>query len=142
MYLGISKRMVSHWMKKGKIRQNPDGSFDREELDRFRRERSGKDKEEEDDVTLKKWRAKHQELIVGQLEAQLVPKDQVEREYGERAYELKSGLYMMIRRIAAKLAGRSKKTMKEVEAIMREEIDLLLKQYSRGLKIKKGTIKR
>jgi len=44
VYLGISKRMVSYYLNKGDLKQNPDGTFDQEMLDNFRGRHKSKKK--------------------------------------------------------------------------------------------------
>ncbi len=141
-HLGVSKRTVSHHVKVGNFRQNKDGSFSRAELDEWasrygRRNKAGAsgDLSEKDRADLR-WRlakAKREELLVAQLKGQLVSKAWVEDQFAARAHELVRALLTLMRRIAHKLAAKSKKTTKAVEAIMEPEIRAMLEQYSRPL---------
>lgn len=142
-YLGVSKRTVSHHLKRGNFTQNPDGTFDRAELDRWassygRKKKSksaGGDLNEKDRADLR-WRlakARREELLVAQLKGQLVPKAWVEQQFAARAHELTSRLLTLPRRIAHKVAAKSKKTQKAVVAVMEPEIYAMLENYSRPL---------
>lgn len=135
-YCGFSKRTISYHLKKAHLRQNEDGTFDREELDKFlgkygRRKPEiieiGKQKETAD-LRYRIARAIREEIFVEQLKATLVSKEEISREWSARVAEVTSGLSNFGDRLPPLLEG---KTRGEMSLIIREEVRNLREAYAR-----------
>jgi hypothetical protein len=139
-YCGFSKRTLSHHVGRGNLKQNPDGSFEIEELDRFlsvkgrKRKRSAKGLltiAEQKDLADLRWRlakAKREELLVEQLNENLVPRAEIASEWAARVVEITAGLTALTNRLPPLLEGKDRVEMRE---IIREEIWNLRDQYAR-----------
>lgn len=139
-YCGFSKRTLSHHVGRGNLKQNADGSFDIEELDRFlsvkgrKRKKNAKESRsiaEEKDLADLRWRlakARREELLVEQLNENLVPRGEIAKEWASRVGELTAGLTGLIDRLPPLLQGKDRAEMREV---IFEEIWNLRDQYAR-----------
>jgi len=145
-YCGFSKRTLSYHIGKGNIKQNAQGTFDRKELDRYLSTRGRKSRTptnvteeiQKAELRYRKSRAAREEIIVKQLKAQLISNEEIQRQFTARAYELTRGLLVLSRRIAHKVAAKSKKKFKDVTAIIDQEVYDLLDRYSRPIEKKKN----
>jgi hypothetical protein len=139
-YCGFSKRTLSHHVGRGNLKQNANGSFDIEELDRFLSVKGRKRKKnatesrsiaEEKDLADLRWRlakARREELLVDQLNENLVPRGEIAKEWAARVGELTAGLTGLIDRLPPLLQGKDRAEMRE---IILEEIWNLRDQYAR-----------
>lgn len=141
IYCGFSKRTLSHHIGKGNLRQNGDGTFDREELDRFlsnkkgrkRKAKSGdpKDISVERDMADLRWRiakAMREEILVDQLKENLVPREDIAKEWAARVAEVTAGLSALADRLPGVLEGKNRAEMRE---IISEEVRILRTAYAR-----------
>lgn len=152
-YCGFSVRTLKYHIGRGNIKQNPDGSFDRAILDKFLQQHKGRkkvtadqDPESGDGIYNAEYRyrlarAEREELIVRQLKGELIPVEEVEQMFTDRAYEHARRLLMLSRRIAHKVSDKSKKTLKEVAAIIDKEVYDIMDGYTRPM-IRKGKVKK
>lgn len=138
-YCGFSKRTLSHHIGKGNIKQKPDGTFDRSELDRFLSTRKGRKKTSElcqtvqeqkevADLRYRLARARREEVLTAALDDGYLSKVEVEAGWTARVLELKSGLMNWKDRLVPKLLGKS---AEEMRRILYEETWQLLDQYAR-----------
>jgi len=139
--LGCSKRTLHMRMKRGEIIQQPDGTFRKSELEAYKEKHLalkqgivGEDLRKAE-LRYRQWKAEREELIVKQMKGQLIPIEEVERQFTLRAYELTRGLLFLSRRIAHDLAGSSKKKLKDCIEKIDGEVYLLLDRYSRAMAI-------
>ena len=93
----------------------------------------GLSEKEKADLRWRLAKARREEMLVEQLKGQLVPVRWVEEEFGKRAEVLAKALWMLSRRIAHKVAMKSKKTMNEVVGIIDREVRGMMEVYSRPL---------
>lgn len=131
-YLGVSKRMISYHLTKGNLKQNVDGTFDVEELERFRARYTKKKKVSIDDKKAKadlRWRlarAEREEIITAQLKGELIPlKDAIEKET-DLMMSLAHNLTIYEDRLPPQLEG---KTKQEMRIIIHKENNHFRMQY-------------
>ncbi len=137
-YLGVSKRTVSVHLKKGTFAQNPDGTFKRNELDKYlakygRKTNGSKlstleERKEKADLRWRLARAQREEMFVKQLKGTLASWKEIENQWCARVQELSAGLEMLADRLAALLVGKSRE---EMHRIIKSEIWKLRDNYSR-----------
>lgn len=77
-----------------------------------------------------------------QLEKKLIPIEEVEQGFSDRAYELARRLLLMSRRIGQRIAGKSKKRYSEVCEIIEDEVRDAMNDYARPLVIETEPIKK
>lgn len=152
-YCGLSKRTISYHLKRGNLTQNPDGSFAREELNRFLQKYGRKNKStgdaaahrmkiEKADLRYRIARARREELLVAQLEGKLISIEEAECKFTERAYGFARSLLNLSRCIAHRVAAGSEKTVQEVTSIIDFESRKMLGDYCRPIEIEAETIAR
>jgi len=136
-YLGISKRTLSYHIGKGRIRQEANGDFLREELDRFKRKQGYEISADDEDIStlkakadlqLKKYRAKREECLLKQLMGELISIEDVHREWVGRIKEITTSLRAWGNTLPPLLDGKTKHEMK---AIINKEVHDLLMRYAR-----------
>lgn len=129
-YLGVSKRTLEVNIKKGNIRQEPDGTFKKSELDGYL-EKYGKksakarlsDLEQqklEADVRFRTSRAMREELLYKQLRGEYLSKKQVHTGWASRLGVLCSSLENLADRLPPILFKKSRSEMFE---LIRTEVD-------------------
>jgi hypothetical protein len=137
-YLGISKRMLSYHVTKGNLGQNPDGTFEIKELQRwaekYKRKKGGGEKypdldlrQQRADLRFRQARARREEMLVGQLKDSLLSQKDVANGWAKRSANMRSSLLTLVDRLPATLEG---KTRKQIGRILKEEIFYFLEQYS------------
>jgi hypothetical protein len=144
-YCGLSKRTLSWHLKRGNLRQNPNGTFERTELDRFlaskgrkRRTQAGNagDLADSDYGTQKdfadlRWRlarATREEMLVEQIKENLISRDEIARCWAARVAEVTAGLVALSERLPPLLAGKDHQAMREIIAL---EVHHLRDRYAR-----------
>jgi len=134
-YLGISKRTLSIAVKKGRIRQEPNGDFLKAELDRYKRKQGYADEsddyaalKEEAELQLKQFRARREEYLLKQLTGEVISIDEVHREWIGRVKEITTGLMAWSNSLPPILEG---KTKHEIKAIINREVRELLMRFAR-----------
>lgn len=138
-YIGSSKKTVSVNIKRGRLRQNPDGTFSREELDKFlsRFGRKGsadevestRAQQEKAELRYRLARARREEILTAQLEKTLAPWEDIEREWAERVRVVAAGLEAWSDRLPALLVGRSRE---DIHALIKGEVKELRQRFSRA----------
>lgn len=138
-YIGSSKKTVSVNIKRGRLRQNPDGTFSRDELDKFlsRFGRKGSSEEvestrvqqEKAELRYRMARARREEILTAQLEKTLAPWEDIEREWSERVRVVAAGLEAWSDRLPALLVGRSRE---DIHALIKGEVKELRQRFSRA----------
>jgi hypothetical protein len=149
-YCGLSTRMISYHLKRGNIRQNTDGTFEKKDLDKWLI-RSGRKKTTSEKTTSEKdsdgklvktideqieianlrfrvARAKREEMITEQQAGNLISKQEVHEQWAQRVASVKQGLLNFIERLSPIL---EKKTRKQIALILEKEVDELLSSYSK-----------
>jgi len=142
-YAGVTKRTISYHINKSKkIALEPDGTIKQETVDAWLKAGGGKhkkkiitthEKTEKANYRYRVAKAEREELIVDQLRKKLIPVDDVERAFENRAYELARSLLVLSRRIGHKVAAKGSQDYKAVVAIIDKEVHRLMDAYSRGL---------
>lgn len=137
-YIGSSRKTVSVNIKRGRLRQNPDGTFDRAELDKFlsRFGRKGsaeevesiRQQQEKAELRYRMARARREEILTAQLEKTLAPWEEIEREWSERVRVVAAGLEAWSDRLPALLIGR---TREDIHKLIRAEVKELRQRFSR-----------
>lgn len=144
-YLGISKRSLSYHLGKN-IKQNPDGTFDKAECDRFLASRSegkgagsGRNEAAQDykntlaakiqraELRWRIARARREENLNAELEGRLVSRKEVAEAWADRVRIVASGLETLADRLPPILEGRAREEMRE---LIREEIRRLREAYA------------
>jgi len=135
LYLKISRRSFSYHLQKGQIRQEPDGTFLRSELDRYRDERLEKGDAEDmeslkakADLVIKQVRAEREQFMLKQLNSQYVPVSEVYKAWASRVKELATALMAWQNRLSPLLENKSRY---EISKILAVEVKILLERYSR-----------
>jgi hypothetical protein len=138
-YVGTSKKTISYHIKKGKLRQNTDGTFERAELDRWLSAygRKGgtsaevetiRQQQEKAELRYRLARARREELLTAQIEKTMVEWGEVEQEWAARIREVGSGLEAFADRLPALLVGRSRD---EIYHVLQTETRELRDRYAR-----------
>lgn len=144
-YLGISKRSLSYHLGKN-IKQNPDGTFDKAECDRFLASRSegkgagsGRNETAQDykntlaakiqraELRWRIARARREENLNAELEGRLVSRKEVAEAWADRVRIVSSGLETLADRLPPILEGRAREEMRE---LIRDEIRRLREAYA------------
>jgi len=139
IYLGVSKRTVSWHKTRGNLTQNPDGTFDRKELDRFMEGRGndgGKkstlkdlmEKKEAADLRWKIAKAEREEMLNAKLKGELFTKDEIMQGWCSRVSAVTAGLEAFADRMPPLLVGKKRNEMRD---IFIDEIWRLRDIYSR-----------
>jgi len=144
--LGVTARTVTNWFKRGCPRNN-DGTYRIRDVFDWAIEETKKavaPTEEPDEAQrwlteFRKERAKITALERKQREGSLIPIKEVERAFTARCYEFSRTLLLMPRRISHRLAAKSKKRLREVEAILDDEVRQYLASYSRPIETEDGS---
>ena len=128
--------MISYHGTRGNIKANKDGTFDRSELDRFLATKGGRRKkaaagiDDKSDKAMLRYReakARREEMLVSQLEANLASWEEVEAQWRERVVIVTSGLEAFKNRLPGILVGKSRR---DIQDVLEEEIKLLREAYS------------
>lgn len=138
-YCGTSKRILSYHIARGSLRQNPDGTFDKAELDRWLASRDRREKgpevkkydasQRKADLRYREARADREEMLVEQMKDNLASRKEIEAEWSGRVLEITSGLEALIDRLPGLLVGKSRD---EIRAVLKEEVRTLRENYSRA----------
>ena len=129
-YCGMSKRMISYHLGRGNLVQNPDGSFTKEELDRFLKSKGRKPELQGDDAfykaklekekyLIKKAERQRKELEVKTFFREVIYIDEVKKVMRQMNEAVSLGLDSLPSKIAPVLVGLE---AKEIEARLRQEI--------------------
>ena len=139
-YAGVSIRTIRYHVTRGNLKKEPEGYFNRTEIDRWIEERKIKDGKSKignegirADIRFRLARARREEFIVKQLKGDLIPARTIEAQFALRAYEFSRGLDTFIKRVMHKLAIKAKKPLGDVRKILEEEVRIMLDNYSRAL---------
>lgn len=138
-YAGVSKRTLSYHVTRGNIRQNDDGTIDKDELDRWLQSKGRKKKaadgerdisaeKEEADLRWRLARAQREELLVSQIRGETLTLEEVLQAWTVRVAEVTAGLQNLVDRLPPLLDGRGRE---EIRAILTEEIWALRDRYAR-----------
>lgn len=121
VYCGVSERTISHHLKRGNLRQNPDGSFDREVLDaylaKYGRRRIDKElahKRMAADLRYRLARAEKEETLVAQLKGELFSFAEIEEGWAWRVSEVTAAMQSLADRLPPLLVGKGRIEMAEV----------------------------
>ena len=87
-------------------------------------------------------RATREGILVDQLEKRLVPVDEMERAFTDRARELARRLLLLSRRIAHQVSAESQRTHSEVVQVIDDEVYSMMKEYSRPITVEYEEITR
>ena len=141
----VNPSTVSKWVKQG-FPRNTDGSFSLRECIQWALDRIESERPSEGNTEAQRWltefrkeRAKITALERNQREGSLISKVEVERQFTARCYEFSRTLLLMPRRISHRLAAKSKKQLREVEAILDDEVRRYLASYSRPIATEDGS---
>jgi len=129
-YCGMSKRMISYHLGRGNIVQNPDGSFTKEDLDKFLKQKGRKPELQGDDAfyraklakekyLLKKAERQRKELEIQSFLREVIYIDEVKKVMMQMSEAVSLGLDSLPSKIAPALAGLE---AKDIEAKLRTEI--------------------
>lgn len=132
-YLGLSERTITYHLRRGNLRQNADGSFDRSVLDEFLNSvgRRKVDKERTRrrmaaDLRYRLARAEKEETLVAQLKAQLYDMDEIKEGWAWRVSEVTAALQSLVDRLPPLLVGKGRLEMAE---IIRDEVHHLRERF-------------
>lgn len=134
-YLGVSKRTVNVHLGKGTFKQNPDGTFQKSELNKYLEKYKRKPENEKTieirkgraDLRLKIARARREELLVDELKENLMSKEVIATEWAKRVSLVTSGLEAFADRLPPLLEGKTREQMRE---ILRDEVWELRNAYA------------
>lgn len=153
-------RTIYEAVKNRELARLSDGSFDRTEIERWLAEdkkrqpnekklrellgsQGGAEEDEEkpefdsaaEEARYRHFRAKKEEIAVRRLRGELIEIAAVNEAFRSRVYEVKSGLLLLKRRVAHKLAEVCAVEIREVEKLLDAEVDGLLTAFSRKVEI-------
>lgn len=137
--LGISERSLKWHTARDNLRRNKNGTYSLETLlafeEKYKRKKGigGKVKsvmsqQEEADLRYRVARAQWQEASVKQLYGELIPKDEMAKEWGKRLNTLFMGIRLWTNRLSPRLEG---KTRDEMMRIFEDEIYLLMETFAK-----------
>jgi hypothetical protein len=137
-YCGVSTRTISYHLKRGNIKQNDDGTFEKSILDKWliksgRKTKPGAagksidEKKESADLRIKEAKAAREEMLLEQVRGNLLSKDEVFELWAKRVNFVKMGLLNFQDRLPPMVEG---KTRKQIARILAIEIVELLKSYT------------
>jgi hypothetical protein len=137
-YCKLSKRTLSYHLGRGSLQQNPDGTFDKKELDRFlktkdRREKSPKfeaisKRKDAAELRYRLARARREEMLVEQMKGNLASWKEIHTEWSQRVQAVTAGLNALPDRLTPIILGKSRD---EIRLILQREFKELLTIYSR-----------
>ena len=137
-YSGMSARVIRYANGKGELRANPDGTFDKTELDRWISNRDGRkqpiadaemsQREKKGKAHYWEFKGKKEELLYRNTKELLVGWPDVEKEWVARLTELKSSLGNLADRISGLVVGKSRD---EVHEIIKAETRGFMASYHR-----------
>ena len=144
--LGYSDRTVRNMQKEKTFPRNKDGSYSIPDVVKWMIDEAVQAASpDENDRWLAQYR-KERALITGmereQLEKKLIPVDEIEQAFTERAFELSRRLLLMSRRVGQRIAGRAKKVYTEVVEIIDDEVRQAMNDYARPIKIEYDPLKK
>ncbi len=121
LHMGVSERTLTYHIRKGNIRQSPDGSFDRADLDAYLAS-CGRRKVDKDrtrrrmaaDLRYRIARAEKEETLVSQLKAQLYDIDEIREGWQWRVTEVSAALQSLVDRLPQLLEGKGRLEMAEI----------------------------
>ena len=141
-YCGTSKKTISVNIKRGRIKQNSDGTFSKTELDKYlagfgRESKSAKSEtikgqQEKAELRFRLARAKREEMIVNQMKGNLASWKEIHEEWAARVRAVAAGLNTMPDRLPPLIVGKSRD---EIRAILQREFDELRETYERSGKV-------
>lgn len=138
-YCGVSARTISYHVKRGNIKQNTDGTFERSVLDAYLRSKGRKPgadggmlggieaKKEKAELRFREARARREEMLVSQLKGNLMSRAEVAQEWAKRVQNVTSALDNLVDRLSPVLEGKRRG---EIQAILKKEIQLLRESYA------------
>lgn len=128
-YLGVSRRTLSVNIKKGNIKQEPDGTFFKSELDKYLAKNGRKTEDQavapieiqikEADLRWRVAKATREETLNKQLDGTLISKDEVYTEWSAIVAAVMSSIEIFADRLPPLLYGRPREQMFE---IIRDEV--------------------
>jgi len=137
-YCGMTERILRYDLGRQRLKANPDGTFDRAEIDRWVQSRDGREKSPEDaSLTAKEkkakahywtFKAKKEELLYNNSRDLLVGWTEIEKEWDARLIELTSSLDNLADRASGLVVGKSRD---EVRDILRTEVRMFRESYAR-----------
>lgn len=137
-YCGTSKRMLSYHITRGALRQNPDGTFDRGELDRWLASRDKRrkgpeavkstDAKDKAELRYRLARARREEMLVEQMKGNLAQWKEVKSGWEGRVQVVVAGLQAWVDRLPGLLVGKGRD---EIRAILKAEVRTLQENYAR-----------
>jgi hypothetical protein len=137
-YCGMTERILRYDLGRQRLKANPDGTFDRAEIDRWVKSRDGREKSPEDaSLTAKEkkakahywtFKAKKEELLYNNSRDLLVAWPEVRAEWAGRIRELTSGLGAFADRLAGLIVGKDRD---DVHEIIKSEVRTIMETYSR-----------
>lgn len=137
-YCKLSKRTLSYHLGRGSLQQNPDGTFDKKELDRFLKTKDRREKSPASEAVSKRKdaaelryrlaRARREEMLVEQMKGNLAAWKDIHSEWSQRVQAVKAGLNAMPDRLPPLIVG---KTRDEIREVLKREFNELLTVYGR-----------
>ncbi len=161
-YSGYSKRTVWDAVKKGLLIRQDDKTYLQEDVDAWlaargrkpvagKNRNNGKTGEKEtktknpeqaclwdradEEARYRHYRATREKLIVERMQGELIPRDEVQRQFVARAHEYKTSMLLLSRRIAHTIAARTGMDSRDVAAIIDDEVRQLLTAISRPVEL-------
>lgn len=143
---GVSLRTIATWLVKGMPRQEdgfnlPDCItwFAGQQVGQSKKQSHGQEPEPENSIWLERYRkerARMARLDRMARQGSLLPKEEMEKAFTDRAFEFARGVLHLSRRVAHKVAEKSSKPLRDVERILDLEARRLLEEYSRPIEVK------
>ena len=136
--LGISERSLKWHSSRGNLKRNKDGTYGLETIGEFEEKYKRKkgiggkagslmSQQEKADLRYRIARAEWQESNVKQIKGELIPVDEMAKEWGKRLNTLFLGIRLWTNRLSPRLEG---KTRDEMMRIFEDEIYLLMKTFA------------
>lgn len=141
-YVGCSRKTISVNIKRGRLKQNADGTFSRAELDKFlsgygrhgpsAESESMRARQEKAELRYRLARARREEMLVENMKGNLAEWSTIRAEWAARVRAVAAGLNAMPDRLPPLIVGKSRD---EIRAILQREFDELRETYERSGKV-------
>jgi hypothetical protein len=89
----------------------------------------------EEEIRYRHYRATREKLLVERLQGELIPREDVYREFTRRAHEYKTSLMLLSRQISHKIAAEAGVESARIAAIIDDAVVGLLREITRPIEI-------
>lgn len=149
-YTGYARQTIYDAVGKGELIRQTDKTFLQDDVDVWLSAKGRKPKQlgletvtsdvdngdrEKAETDYRKYRAEREQLLVEKMRGEMLPKEEVERQWVNRAIEFRTTLLLLSRRVSHKIASETGVDIKVVDEILDKEAVEILKSLTRPLEL-------